>query len=617
MKKNLFFSVAFLLFYTVSVSQESWKLVAGKITTPLATQVSATNPLPEYPRPQMERKTWMSLNGLWQYHIVPKSMETAPTTFAGNILVPYAVESALSGVGKTVGKDSVLWYERTVSIPSSYRKGNVLLHFGAVDWQSVVYVNGKKVGEHQGGYDPFSFDITTALNKGREQKIVVRVWDPSDEGPQPRGKQVKKPQSIWYTPVTGIWQTVWLESVPKTHIVATKQTPDVDKQAVVVSAQLQNSQAGDELVISAWDGTQKVAEQKVAATESITLPIANAKLWSPQNPFLYDLKIAVIRKGKVVDEVKSYFAMRKISMKPDQKGVQRMLLNDQFVFQYGPLDQGWWPDGLYTAPTDAALKFDIEKTRDMGFNMIRKHVKVEPARWYYHCDKMGMLVWQDMPSGDMGNHWESRPGVYGRATDKDRTPESENIYRTEWTEIMQDLHNFPSIVVWVPFNEAWGQFKTAEIVAFTQKIDSSRLINSASGGNFEPVGHIMDLHNYPDPAMPHPDLFGDKQILVLGEFGGLGLPVEGHTWQDKNNWGYQSFKNREELLNRYAQMIERLPHLIEKGLSAAVYTQTTDVEIETNGLMTYDRKEIKMPVEKLKELHAKLYNASLAEMAKK
>ncbi len=247
----------------------------------------------------------------------------------------------------------------------------------------------------------------------------------------------------------------------------------------------------------------------------------------------------------------------------------------------------------------------------MGFNMIRKHVKVEPARWYYYCDVLGMLVWQDMPSGDLGNQWESRPGIYGRATDKDRTPESESVFRTEWKEIMQDLHNFPSIIVWVPFNEAWGQFKTKEIVEWTMQKDPSRLVNTASGGNFEDVGHIIDLHNYPEPLMPQPDLFGQKRVLVLGEFGGLGLPVENHTWQEKNNWGYQSFKNNTELFNRYSEFIDRIPNLISRGLSAAVYTQTTDVEVETNGLMTYIRKQIKMPVEKLKELHQKLYNPSM------
>jgi beta-galactosidase/beta-glucuronidase len=613
-KTSLLVLLLSVLFY--SAKTQEWKIASAKILTPWSEKVNPSNPLPEYPRPQMIRSNnWTNLNGLWQYAILPKEQVTIPSAFSGKILVPYAVESALSGVAKTVGKDSVLWYKRNITI-SSGRDKNILLHFGAVDWLCDVYINGKKVGTHQGGYDPFSFDITSALKKGAQQEIAVRVWDPSNDGPQPRGKQVKNPNSIWYTPVTGMWQTVWLEAVPKTFIVSTKQTPDVDKKLLHVSVQLQNRQAGDELKISVWDGANKIAEETVGGNE-IALKIANPKLWSPSNPFLYDLKISVFRKGKIVDEVSSYFAMRKISMAPDNKGIQRMLLNDQFVFQYGPLDQGWWPDGLYTAPTDEALKFDIEKTKQMGFNMIRKHVKVEPARWYRYCDEMGMLVWQDMPSGDLGNRWESRPGIFGRATDKERTAESENIFRTEWNEIMQDFHNFPSIIVWVPFNEAWGQFKTKEIVEWTMQKDPSRLVNTASGGNFVTVGHIMDLHNYPDPVMPDPLLFGASRILVLGEFGGLGLPVEGHTWQDKNNWGYQSFKTKEELYTRYAEFIDRIPRLIENGLSAAVYTQTTDVEIEINGLMTYDRKEIKMPVADLKALHNKLYNPELAKMAMK
>lgn len=590
-------------------AQANWAPAGQKIKTDWAESLNASNPLPEYPRPQLVRKAWTNLNGLWQYTILPRSQASVPASFSGNILVPFAVESSLSGVGKTVGKDSVLWYQRSVSLPASARKGRTLLHFGAVDWQCTVWVNGKEVGSHEGGYDPFSFDITDALNKGAAQNIAIRVWDPSDDGPQPRGKQVKKPESIWYTPVTGIWQTVWMESVPQTYIAATKQTPDVDAGQLSVAADIAGAQPGDEVRVTAFAEGKQVASQSGAAGSSLSLPIDNPRLWSPETPFLYDLKLALVRKGKVVDEVDSYFAMRKIKMNPDAAGIQRMLLNDRFVFQFGPLDQGWWPDGLYTAPTDAALKFDIEKTKEMGFNMIRKHVKVEPARWYWYCDKMGMLVWQDMPSGDMGNRWESRPGVFGRATDKDRTPESEAIFRKEWAAIMQDLHNFPSIVVWVPFNEAWGQFKTKDITEWTMKQDPSRLVNSASGGNFEPVGHIMDLHNYPDPAMPDPRLFGSKQILVLGEYGGLGLPLEGHTWQDKNNWGYQSYKNKEDLYNRYAEFVGRLPRLIESGLSAAVYTQTTDVEIETNGLMTYDRKVMKMPVEKLHQLHQVLYKS--------
>ncbi|WP_240348452.1 glycoside hydrolase family 2 protein [Longitalea arenae] len=600
----------FLVAVTVivsSVTQAQWKPAGDRIMTSWAAKIDPQQPLPEYPRPQMVRNTWLNLNGQWQYSALPASEQNIPTAYAGKILVPFAIESALSGVGKTVGKDSALWYQRTVSVPAAFKNKRVLLHFGAVDWLCDVYVNGKKVGTHQGGYDPFSMDITTALTKSGNQQIAVRVWDPTDEGPQPRGKQVNKPNGIWYTPVTGIWQTVWLEAVPQTYISNIKQTPDIDKSVVRVMAEVAHAQPGDQVVITALKGSEKIAEQTVAPGTEVTLSIPNAELWSPKKPFLYDLKVSLQQKNKKTDEVSSYFAMRKISVGTDNKGIQRMLLNNEFVFQYGPLDQGWWPDGLYTAPTDEALKFDIEQTKAMGFNMIRKHVKVEPARWYNYCDRLGILVWQDMPSGDLGNRWESRPGVYGRASDKDRTPESETIFRNEWRAIMEKLHHFPSIVVWVPFNEGWGQFKTKEIVEFTQQLDPSRLVNSASGGNFEPVGHMIDLHNYPEPLMPDPALFGARQVLVLGEFGGLGLPIEDHTWQQKNNWGYQSFKSKEELLKRYEEFIGRIPEFIKAGLSAAVYTQTTDVEVETNGLMTYDRKIIKMPVERLNQIHSKLY----------
>ena len=609
-RKFLFIGFTFLA--NVSIAQQvSWKLVEGKISTPWAEKVDPSGTLPEYPRPQMVRENWLNLNGLWDYAIRPLK-ENAPAVFDGKILVPFAVESALSGVGKNVGKDNRLWYNRTFSIPSSFKNKTTLIHFGAVDWQCEVYVNGKKAGTHQGGYDPFSLDISAFLKSG-QQEIMISVWDPSDEGPQPRGKQVNKPHGIWYTPVTGIWQTVWLEGVPKTYIESTIQTPDVDQRNFNVKAVVRNMQPGDRLKITAWDGTQQVAEQEVEGADA-TLKINKPKLWSPKNPFLYDLRISVVRKRKVIDEVKGYFAMRKISMAEDQRGVQRMLLNDEFVFQYGPLDQGWWPDGLYTAPTDEALKFDVEKTKEMGFNMIRKHVKVEPARWYYHCDKLGMLVWQDMPSGDMGNQWDSRPGILGKGTSKERTPESENIFKTEWKAIMDANHNSPSIVVWVPFNEAWGQFKTEEIVNWTMAYDPSRLVNTASGGNFHPVGHILDVHNYPQPVMPDPKLFGHDRIIVLGEFGGLGLPLEGHTWQAKDNWGYQSFPNKEELLSKYESFVDCFEAFISKGLSAAVYTQTTDVEIETNGLMTYDRKVVKMPAQRLNQAHQKLYNPGLVSM---
>lgn len=606
MNKLLSVAVLLLLGYSSLHAQEKkWTLNKDRIVTPWAEKVNPKAPLPDYPRPQLVRsQNWKNLNGLWSYAITPKDQKD-PVNYQGSILVPFAVESALSGVAKTVGKDSVLWYKNTITIPAAMKGQEVLLHFGAVDWQAEIFVNGKSAGQHQGGFDPFTFNITSLLKKGGTQEIKVRVWDPTDEGPQPRGKQVRKPESIWYTPVTGIWQTVWLEGVPKTHIIATKQTPDIDAKTLTVSVNVESAQPGDQVRITAFEGKHQISQKEAALTEQLSLSIENPKLWSTKTPFLYDLKIELLRKGKVIDQADSYFAMRKSSMGKDQNGIQRMLLNNEFLFQYGPLDQGWWPDGLYTAPTEEAMIFDIIKTKEMGFNMIRKHIKVEPARWYYECDKLGMLVWQDMPSGDLGNHWEPNLGTMG-GTDKNRTPESEAMYRKEWNEIMEVLHNFPSIVVWTPFNEAWGQFKTKEIAEWTKAKDPSRLVNSASGGNHVITGDIVDLHHYPEPKMPRPDLFGPTHAIVLGEFGGLGLPVPGHTWKEKDNWGYQSFKTANELFDKYDSFIRSIEGLIKKGLSAAVYTQTTDVEQETNGLMTYDRI-LKLPEAKVKAANDRLY----------
>lgn len=606
-----FFAFLFFPFFGFLTAQnDGWEIISDKIITPWASQVNPENPLPEYPRPQLVRGNWQNLNGLWEYAITNGKPGNQPARYQGKILVPFAVESALSGVGKSVGKDHSLWYRKEVTIDPKMRDQKILLHFGAVDWLAEVYVNGQKAGSHEGGYDPFSFDITSYLKKSEKQEIVVGVWDPSDEGPQPNGKQVVKPRGIWYTPVTGIWQTVWLEAVPATYLTSTKHTVLTEYKALMVETKIEGAQAGDQLRITASADGKKVSESWTGGQNGKTLlTIADPVYWSPDHPFLYDLKFEIIRDGKVIDEAESYFAYRKISMKKDNEGIQRMMLNDEFLFQYGPLDQGWWPDGLYTAPTDEALRYDVEKTKAMGFNMIRKHIKVEPARWYRHCDELGILVWQDMPSGDLGgNHWDMRPGLTtAKNHDKERSPESEAIFRKEWKAIMDALHNFPSIVVWVPFNEAWGQFKTVEISEWTQQYDPSRLVNSASGGNFFETGHILDIHNYPDAIMPRPELFGGDQILVLGEFGGLGLPVENHTWQDKDNWGYQSFKNPQELTDRYRGLADDLNRLIPLGLSAAVYTQTTDVEIETNGLMTYDRKVNKMGEEELRKINQKLY----------
>jgi len=601
---------SYLLVASLSAAHaQDWKIAGDKIQTSWSKKVDPKSPHPEYPRPILKREgNWKNLNGLWQYALTPKDQSSIPSNWEGQILVPFAIESALSGVGKSVSQDQALWYHNTIEIPKNFNKNQVLLHFGAVDWQCEVYVNNIPVGSHEGGFDSFSLDITKALKKGQKQEITIRVWDPTDLGPQPRGKQINNPHGIWYTPVTGIWQTVWLESVPLTHIVSTKQTPDIDKSVLNIDANIANSLPGDQLIIEAFDKGNSIGEWKKDVNQPIELNINNPKLWSPSSPHLYDLKIKLVRKGKTIDEVDSYFAMRKISSKTIN-GIKRLLLNNDFVFQYGPLDQGWWPDGLHTAPTDEALKFDILKTKEMGFNMIRKHIKVEPARWYRHCDSIGILVWQDMPSGDLdGNIWDMQPGkIRNGKHDKIRTAASEAIYRKEWKAIMEQLHNYPSIVMWVPFNEAWGQFKSKEIVDWTINNDPSRLVNGASGGNFNAPGHILDIHNYPDAAMPDPNIYGKDYILALGEFGGLGLPIENHTWQVKDNWGYQSFKNKEELKKRYEELINDLSALIPKGLSAAVYTQTTDVEIETNGLMTYDREVIKIPVEDLFKMHQKLY----------
>ena len=617
-KKTLLLTITLLTFACLSFAQfqNKWKMIEDKISTPWAKLVDIKKPLPEYPRPQMERESkWINLNGLWDYAIREVN-ETVPAKFDGEILVPFAIESALSGVGKTVGKENNLWYRTSFTMPKGTNGKKTLLHFGGVDWRTEVFINGKSAGIHEGGNVPFTMDITSLLKNGK-QELIVKVWDPTDEGPQPRGKQVNKPRGIWYTPMTGIWQTVWIECVPQTYIASFKQTPDIDNQKLNISVNVPEAKPGDIIHISAWNAGKKVAEIQTIPNKEVDLKIDNPILWTPEKPFLYDLQLRIERKGKQIDKIKSYFAMRKISMVPDANGIQRMLLNNEFVFQYGPLDQGWWPDGLYTAPTDEALKFDIIKTKEMGFNMIRKHIKVEPARWYYYCDLYGMLVWQDMPSGDLGgNEWQSKPGLMwaNKGFDKKRSTQSEEYYRKEWNSIMETLHNFPCIVVWVPFNEAWGQFKTVEITKWTMEKDPSRLVNSASGGSFFPIGHIIDLHNYPEPAMPRPEIFGDKRVLVLGEFGGLGLPIEGHTWQNKNNWGYQSFKTADEMFTKYTQFTNELEQLIKSGLSAAVYTQITDVEVEINGLITYDRKVVKIPEQKLNSVHKKLYNTNLVRM---
>lgn len=599
------FLLIILLFSSMSLSAQ-WKPMGDKIKTAWAEKIDPNNALPEYPRPIMERDKWQNLNGLWDYAILPMGQQE-PQTFDGKILVPFAVESSLSGVQKELGKGKELWYRRTFTIPSDWKSKNIILHFGAVDWKAEVYLNNIKIGTHTGGYTPFSFDVTPFLTSGN-QKLVVKVWDPTSDSSIPRGKQVTNPHGIWYTPVSGIWQTVWLEPVNNKHIVGVTPIADVDNNNLKVKVCTKNTESSDIVEVKLKDNNKVIASAKGVAGQTLDLSIPNAKLWSPESPFLYDLDVAIIERGKPVDKVNSYAAMRKVSKKRDANGILRMQLNNKDIFHFGPLDQGWWPDGLYTAPTDEALKYDIVKTKDFGYNMIRKHVKVEPARWYTHCDRLGILVWQDMPNGDQGPHWDMHHYFDGKEVT--RSIESEQNFRKEWKEIMDYLMPYPSITVWVPFNEAWGQFKTQEITEWTQYYDPSRLVNSASGGNhYLKVGDILDFHKYPSPELM---MYDNERITVVGEYGGIGMPLTGHLWQPDKNWGYVQFKSAKEVTDEYVKYGQQLLELVKRGISGGVYTQTTDVEGEVNGLITYDRKVIKVEEDRIRKINQEISN-SLSE----
>ena len=591
-------SVAALTLNIFSANAQ-WKPAGDKIKTRWAEQINVSSVLPEYPRPIMERADWRNLNGLWEYAILPVG-KAEPKQFDGKILVPFAVESSLSGVQKELGGNNELWYKRSFDIPSAWKGKNILLHFGAVDWKTEVFINDIKIGSHTGGYTPFSFDITPFLTKGN-QKLVVKVWDPTTDGYQPVGKQRKKPEGIWYTPVSGIWQTVWLEPVNSQHIVQVKSASDIDKKKLIFDIQTAGTSSANIIEVKVKDSGKTISAYKATTGQQIEIPVETAKLWSPENPFLYDVEVALLKDGKVIDRISSYAAMRKVSTKRDENGIVRLQLNNQDYFQFGPLDQGWWPDGLYTAPTDEALVYDIQKTKDFGFNMIRKHVKVEPARWYTHCDRMGILVWQDMPNGDKSPQWQNRQ--YFNGSELIRSGESEANYRKEWKDIMDYLYSYPSIVTWVPFNEAWGQFKTQEITEWTKNYDPSRLVNPASGGNHYRVGDMLDLHNYPGPEMY---LYDAERATVLGEYGGIGLALQNHLWQPEKNWGYIQFKNSKEVTDEYVKYAEMLKRMIKSGFSAAVYTQTTDVEGEVNGLITYDRKVIKMDEPRVRQINKEI-----------
>jgi len=561
-----------------------WTMKKSPLMTRWAAKVDPEHPLAEYPRPQLVRGSWLNLNGVWEYQSGAEG-DAVPVgkKLSGEILVPFPVESALSGVMEHHDR---LWYRRSFEVPANWAGQEVILNFGAVDYQTEVFVNGKRVGAHEGGYDPFSFDVTPFLTPGGKQELIVRVFDPTDDGGQPRGKQTITPNGIMYTPTSGIWQTVWLEPVSKDGVNDLKIVPDVDAGVVRVTVMSSVSSTKEGLVtVTVKEGTKVVGSIKGRANNELAISVLDAKLWSPDQPFLYDLEISEVSGNTVVDTVKSYFGMRKIGI-GEVGGVKKMMLNGKFVFQLGPLDQGFWPDGIYTAPTDEALKYDIEMTKALGFNMTRKHIKVEPARWYYWADKLGLLVWQDMPSA---NSYPKK--------DQKVPPMDKVAYERELTRLVEHLRNAPSIIMWDNFNESQGQYDSKRLVELVKKLDPTRLVNEASGGSYTGSGDVFDHHSYPAPGCPPPN---KDQALACGEYGGIAFRLPSHMWTD-TGFGYTEVKtpkDLEELYTKFAKQVRGFRE--EKGLSAAVYTEITDVMIELNGLLTYDRVP-KMDVRKIAE----------------
>lgn len=556
----------------------AWSLQYAPIMTDWAQLVDTNCPLPEYPRPQMVRTNWLNLNGLWQFQ-PGATNQPAPTnqTLSGRILVPFPMESALSGV-KQYNVHS--WYRRLFTVPAGWSGQKILLHLDAVGWESEVFVNGQSVGIHRGGYDAYQYDITPYLSGSGPQELIVRVYDPTDLSGMPRGKQTLYPGGIMYTSVSGIWQTVWLEPVPTTSINNLKLVPDIDNSRLKVTVNVSGPTNGVTAYAVARIGTNVVGSISGAPGANLLLPVPSPNLWSPTNPFLYDLDVKLSNGVAQVDSVASYFGMRKISL-GTSGGFVKMLLNNQFVFQFGPLDQGFWPDGIYTAPTDDALKSDIIEEKALGYNMVRKHIKVEPARWYYWADKLGIMVWQDMPSA---NSYTGSP-----------QPLDVPQFETELVRMVTNHWNSPAIIMWVTFNESQGQHDTAALVAKVKALDPSRLVNEASGGGYTGSGDVLDWHSYPNPSSPT----SATQAVACGEFGGVGLGITNHTWA--NGWGYIAATNGDDLAFKFEDFCYQLSDYVQNhGLSAAVYTEITDVEIELNGFLTYDRKVRKPDVNRIR-----------------
>ena len=613
----------FFLLYIPLLQAQSWKPIEGKIMSKWSKTITPENVWQEYPRPQFERTQWKNLNGLWDF-TVSKVNQIQPKQYKGKILVPFSFESPLSGLGKSINPEDKMWYRKSFKLPNKWSGDDVIIHFEAVDYHSTIWVNDILVGTHKGGFDRFSFNITPYLKPEGLQKIVLSVEDASNFSSQPRGKQQINASGIYYTPVSGIWQTVWLEAVSsEAYLKQVRITSDIDNSKVnLIPISNVPLIRGYQIAVDVFLDGKKVASGKTKPDTPLHLKIENAQLWSPDHPHLYDVKMNLINpSGIVIDRVESYFGMRKISLE-DHKGVKYLFLNNTPLFHYGTLDQGWWPDGLLTPPSDEAMRYDIEMTKAMGFNMIRKHVKIELDRWYYHCDKLGIMVWQDMPSYNklalktpkQMEKTEQKNRIYNalervkrEGTDLIRRSDDAAQFELELRRMI-DLHfNAPSIVMWVPFNEGWGQYDTCRIADYIKKMDPDRLVNPTSGWSLRSCGDVYDIHTY-DVDLTIPPTALDR-ASVIGEFGGIGYPIDENLWNpEMRNWGYQTYYNAEELLKNYIYKFNQILEMKEKnGLSAAVYTQTTDVEGEINGLMTYDREVTKIPTQTLKVLHSKLY----------
>lgn len=604
MRSFLFY---FFLIVSSNIISAEWNFKSNRIRTPWSDSINPENVWQSYPRPQLKRSEWKNLNGLWEYSVTNLEVKKNEVKYESRILVPFAIESCLSGVCMKFTHTDKLWYKKEFTIDDDWNNKNILLHFGAVDYECSVWINNKLVGTHKGGNNPFYFDITKYIKKDRMQTLEIAVTDPTDFALTTRGKQSLTGGRIMYTPVSGIWKTVWLEPVEKTYIKRILPTTNIVDKTVSLNLDIERKKTFDKIKVSYYDGSKKKTNIFLP-DQSIILKVPDAKLWSTASPNLYKFSVSLIKDNYCIDYVESYFALRKVSIQKDKCGYNKVALNDSIIFQYGVLDQGWWPDGLLTPPSEEAMLMDLVKAKNMGFNTIRKHIKVEPELYYYYADSLGIMVWQDMVSAfESEKRNEQCLGPYAEH-DWNAPKEHAEQWEKELFEMIDCFGFYPSITTWCVFNEGWGQYNTVDVVNRVMDYDKTRIINGVTGWKDRGVGHMYDVHNYPYTCMILPENNGDR-ISALGEFGGLSLYVKEHLWNpNKRNWGYKDIDDGLLLLSDYTRLMYDLEALIAQGLGAAIYTQLADVESEVNGLMTYDRKVVKLPVELLHLINSRLYN---------